>query len=505
MIRDARRTKEFDPDRLRRALRQLTKFSLVIHNEKTDAYSVHPLVHKWARERPDMSTLEQAVWAEAAAVLLSSCVLLPPLGTTTEEEQIRQYLLPHVEFVSKCQQSIEQRMRDKRMGRMKPWPVFEGGFNREKALMYAKFSMVYAQNGRWEEAKRLQMTVREVTLQFLGLEHAATRRITFALSGTLYLLGETDHATQLRRDNHDACVTHMGDQHPETLNAKCSLGQLLHTQGRHSESKELLEAAVEGLIKIHGKHHTDTLDAIDYLGRTLFMFYTPESLQRARELHLQAIEGMKEVHGRHHLRTLEACENLCRTAVEIRNQEHLEAADAMMQEVWDVRKNKLGKEHGLTLLAMVNLSCVKSEMDELDEAEALIEAALEIGERDLGRDHQACLWARYLLGKIWAKQEQWSRVESHLEDVVLRQMKMLQGRGRYHPDRLGALTELATAYHALGKAEERDSAASEALEGFAKINGSKHPVALRLREKAEKWKEEKVDNASVHDDTHQLM
>ena len=488
MVRDGRNAKEFDPDRLRRALRQLTQFSLVIHNDKTDAYSIHPLVHKWARERPDMSILEQGVWSEAAAVLLSSCILLPPLGNTTDEEQVRKYLLPHVEFVSKRQQEIEQRMRDIRMARMKPWPLFEGGFNKEKTLMYAKFSLIYAHNGQWEEAKRLQRTVRNVTLQFLGLEHASTRRITLALSGTLHALGETDDSAELRSEIHEACNAFLGEQHHETLTAKTMLGESRHTQGRHTESKDLLEEAATGLKKLFGIYHPDTLNAIDYLGRTLSIFYTKESISRARELHQQAVEGMRIVHGRHHLRTLEACENLCSTAVRSGDVGHLQEAKEMMEEVLKVRKEHLGKEHGFTLLSMVNLSSVRSGLGDLVGAEELLQSALEVGERDLGRDHQACLWGRYLLGKIWLKREEWAKAEPYIIDVTSRQMRMLQGRGRYHPDRLGGLVDLATVYNALGKTEDRDRVAHEALEGFEKINGSRHPVASGLREDMNAWR-----------------
>jgi hypothetical protein len=92
--REDQRATESDPDRLRLALRQLIQFSLVIHNNTTDTYSIHPPVHKWARKR--LETVEQAVWSEAAAVLLSNCILLPPLGNTAEEEEVRKYLLPHV-------------------------------------------------------------------------------------------------------------------------------------------------------------------------------------------------------------------------------------------------------------------------------------------------------------------------------------------------------------------------------------------------------------------------
>ncbi|ERF69939.1 hypothetical protein EPUS_05483 [Endocarpon pusillum Z07020] len=470
VIRDGRESKEFDPDRLRAALRQLAQFSLVTHSEKIDSYSIHPLVHKWARERPDMSIAEQGVWSEAAAVLLSSCILIPPLGNTREEEHMRTYLLPHVDHVRQCQASIEQRMRDKRMARMKPWPIFEGGFNGEKALMYAKFSLVYAQNGHWEEAKRLQLAVKDFTMQVLGLEHANTRRIMLVLSDTLFHLGQSDDAAALQKQVLDACTTHMGADHHDTLVAKCKLGESRFLQGRHSDAKKLQEEAVTALTERHGLYHEDTLNAIDDLGRTVLMFYTDESIKRARELHLTAVDGMKKVHGHDHSRTLKACENLCAAAVQSGDQNHLEDAHEMMIQVFETRKENLGREHAYTLLAMVNLALVKSGLGNLRGAEELILLALPIAERNLGSDHMGCLWGRYHLGKILVRQQRWEEAERYLVDVTERQRNLLQGRGQYHPDRVGSLVELAAAYNALGKFEECNRAVDEALDVLEKIS-----------------------------------
>jgi hypothetical protein len=199
-IRAGQESKEFDPDRLRAALRQLTQRSLVLYNEMTDSFFIHPLVHKWARERPGMSIAEQSLWCGAAATLLAHCILLPPLGNTTEDEEMQRLLLPHVEHVRECQTSIEDCMREKRTGRswIKPWPVIEPSFTREKAIMYAKFSIVYAENGRWKEAKELQLEIRDFTMQSLGLKHATTRRVTLALAGTMLNLRQIDDATALQ-------------------------------------------------------------------------------------------------------------------------------------------------------------------------------------------------------------------------------------------------------------------------------------------------------------------
>ena len=61
------------------------------------------------------------------------------------------------------------------------------------------------------------------------------------------------------------------------------------------------------------------------------------------------------------------------------------------------------------------------------------------------------------------RQKRWEEAERHLVDVTERQRNLLQGRGRYHPDRLGGLVELAAAYHALGRIKECNRVVDEAL------------------------------------------
>jgi tetratricopeptide (TPR) repeat protein len=492
VIRRGRESKELDIYRLRAALVELTQFSLVTHTEKTDSYSMHALVHKWARERPGMSVTEQAVWVHAATELLSHCILLPPLGNTTEDERIRKYLLPHIDHVSECQSSIDQRMRDKRIARMKPWPIFEGTFNRDKALTYAKFSTVYAQHGLWDKAKRLQSAVKDFTTQVLGVENPVTRRIMLALSGTLFNLGQSDDAAALQEQVLEACMLHKGPDHYETYAAKRTLGECRRLQGRITDATKLLEEAVAGLSRHHGDHHEETLNAIDSLAQTVSMFYTEESTKRSRELHGMAVDGLKKILGQDHLRALMAMENWCINEVQSSDKTHLKDAHDMMVVVFEARKEKLGREHAYTLLAMVNIARVKVGLGDLKEAEELMLFGLPIAARNLGVGHQGYLWGRYILGQILVRQKRWEEAEQLLSDVTQRQCGLLQGRGKYHPDRLGALVELAVVYDALGKVKECDEVADEALEGFARISTSEHPVARKLREDRIKWNERRL-------------
>jgi hypothetical protein len=162
-------------------MQQLTQCSLATYNSKTESWSMHPLVHRWAQTMPGTRVGEQHLWCEAAATLVCNCVLI---GET--DEVLWRQLLPHVDAVRQDQKTIEQRFRDKRMARMSPLPVFETSFSPQRALMMAKFSLVYAQNGRWEDAETLQSVVQSFTERVMGFERLNTRRITMALADTCY-------------------------------------------------------------------------------------------------------------------------------------------------------------------------------------------------------------------------------------------------------------------------------------------------------------------------------
>ncbi len=107
--------------------------------------------------------------------------------------------MPHVDHVSKCRDQIKARILDNQRTRRKPWPVLVGIFRlgRLLALQSAKFSLVYSQCGRWHEAAKLQLTVKEYVCPRLGIEHPVAMRIVGALSGTYMQLSRTNEAAEL--------------------------------------------------------------------------------------------------------------------------------------------------------------------------------------------------------------------------------------------------------------------------------------------------------------------
>lgn len=240
--------REYDIDRLRKALTLLAQLALITHHDISGHYSMHPLVHIWSRYRPEMKLPEQAVWCQAAATTLTHCVLLPPLGTTESDVRLRLQLIPHVTHVRRCQNDIDLKFEEQRRKRNRPWPLFgKHKFNRTDARMYAKFSMVYAQGGMWRDAEILQRHVKSFVCSMMGTSHPVAIDIMLALSGSLMNQTRANKATELQKQALGACIEVHGPEHTKTLMVMNMLATSYVYGGRLQAAMNLYEEAIAKL------------------------------------------------------------------------------------------------------------------------------------------------------------------------------------------------------------------------------------------------------------------
>jgi len=473
-------------DRIRHALKELAQMSLIIRNDHSDTYSIHPIVHRWVRERPQMRLAEQAVWADLAGRVLAASILLPPLGTADSDEKHHISLLPHVEHVQICRGYTADGLSMARRSRtpLSSWftrlvPALAP--DTDKMRMYAKFALVYAKCGQWERAGALLKEVVDFLYRYLGREHRRSRQATLFLAMVHWHMGLSEQAAQLQKLVLDICLTSLGPSHPDTLRAMSELGRTRWQQGQYTAACELQEKVLQELTLRHPPDHADTLDAMDNLGLTVHKFWETHHLERAFRLHAEAAAGMAKVHGPDHERTLLAKENLCRVSVLLGGPDRVDPAQGFMAEVLEARRTRLGREHPYTLLAMVNMAIVLSAAGRPGEGELLIRQGLPIADRNLGHDHIGTLFGRHTLACIVAQQGRHQEAEDLLVHVTDRQKRMGSHRGDYHPDRLGALVELARCCFLQGKIARAIDVCDEAIKGFDSISAAPHPIAISLR------------------------
>lgn len=324
-----------------------------------DRYSIHPLVHEWIRERPEMSASQQALWCQIAATTLSRSILFPPpLGDTEVNRSMRRQLRQHINHIQQCQESINKRLKENRTRRNRWLPAVHSTFDRHRAQEAARYSRVYSECGDYEHAKELQSKVRDFVIRTLGEDHTLSILAGPLLARNLYDLSRVSESTVLQRRIHQVCVASLGEDHWLTLRVTDQLGSILWFQGRWAESLALHQRAVEGMTRIYGKDHKNTLKALDHQARVIVRNLDYE---KAAELYLKAWEGLKWQLGELHFDTLEVLEDLaiCRIRLDAK---YLPESHEQMMLVVDQRRKVLGKEHPYTLLAICSLGRVKSAM-----------------------------------------------------------------------------------------------------------------------------------------------
>jgi hypothetical protein len=491
--------------RLRCALGKLARMSLITqHDTAAEVYSMHPLVHEWVRERPDMNA-KQALWCQTAATALAQSILLPPHGSSEKEEYMRRILLLHIDHVRKCQIEIAAKIADNRKQRQwwkLPWlsPV-KAEFGRRQAIESAKFSRVYQECGLWEQAEELQVKVKEFACRKLGLENPLAIGATLWLASTYSYQQRTNAAAELQSQVYEACLKSIGPDHPRTLKVMDILGSSRCTQGRFKESLELHEKAIAGMKKIKDLPNPEDLYiAMGNRGSMLWRYFRFDD---ARKVRTEVLEGLKKILGATHIQTLSAMEDLALSYIYC-GEEWLDQAHDLMLEVLRQRETRYGKRHPFTLLAMCSLARVKSAMGQTAEAEKIFREGIPIAEQVLGENYIGALAGKAHFAHVLMKRKLYDEAEEVLVKVVEKKKYDLSARkDGDHPDRIYALWFLIQCYQLHGKTYRALEVLGELEEVIATIGGQGlgklHPFAKRLtvkREELESYKTAEENNGS---------
>ena len=480
----------FDEDRLTEALNQLTQISLISYHQDLRSYSMHPLVHTWIRERPQMSAGDQAIWCQAAVTILTRSILLPPLDTVASAESLRRHILPHVRHVQKSQDNIDAQLRENRSTRRKPLPMPTPRMGERHVWELAKFSWVYVQNGLYDDAERLQVKVQQFVCDNLGIGHPLGRLTTLFLANTYWHQMRTNRAAELQEEVLAAHDSSLGQDHHQTFKDMDTLGASRCYQARFHEARELHEKAINGLTKLLGPLHEDTLGAIDNLGRVLWRY---NEYDEARILHERAVDGLikcKNI-GPTHERTLFAKECLAVAHLDILGNlvhptdERPHLAHELMVEVLAERRKKLGKEQPWTLLAKCDVARVKSALGELGDAEQLLRETVPIAERVLGDNHFGTLMGKTHLAQMVARQERYEEAETMFLEIIHRPRDAAAALDDgEHPDRILAMWYLVKCYEANNKHREALAACRDLEKLVAGLGGQgfgpMHPFPKKL-------------------------
>ena len=464
---------EMDPRRIRLALIELRSFALISYDGKDDSFSLHPVVHSWARDR--LESRARAIWAQAAINVLADSILLPPGDAGESHEEFRRDILIHLD------RSLEARSIE-----VLDYDVWWGGWKLPLMLLFrhsllyvfrrqvetaAKFGYIYLERGRFNKAVPLLSKAKDALIQSRGHNNPYTMLAMLALAKAYWGLGRLDEGVGLQTAVVDARTKILGQQHAETLSAMNELGRSYWLNGQYYEALELQNKTLKIVEPALGPTHDITLTAMDNTGVTYGSWHR---YAESRDMHRRVLNARTKTIGQTHLHTLETMNNL---AMALKDLGELEQASDLMDQVYMHRKSKLGKEHPYTLWASCNLAKVKTEMNLLTEAEKMLVGGIAAAKRSLGGNHLGVLMGEGELARVYARQ---GRLDEslHLSTSLIQIME--ESRGLGHPDTVYALFKLAQLYEMRSEFEKAIETSALAAERSEIRLTKQHPLAQAI-------------------------
>lgn len=447
---------------------------------------MHPLVHIWVRERPQMTARAQAVWCEAALHTLSRCVLLPPLnGVVDPHGNLARKLLPHFISVAKLQQKIKEEFIINHEKRRRPWPALESGINPWRAMFLAKLAIAYSECGYFAETEACLRIVMEFNSRWLGPHHPRTERVRLAVSDCLWHQCRVNDAAMIQEQVLQENLTVLGPDHPRTLQLMDKLGESRRHQGRLAESIELLTKARNGLSSQLPDDNPAVYHTLEQLGATLRACFRFEDAKWYQE---QAVSGMKKCLGDNHMSTLIATEELAITYKELGCQymdtnktlarKYLETAHALALLVVEQRTSQLGEKQPHTWMAQGTLGRIKAAMGDVEEAENIFSSILPVAVRHLGPDHLGVLSHKTHHSKILIQQERFKEAEACLVEICPASKYRIATSTGDHPDRWDALWALVDCYKKQGKVHQSLETCNDLLEAVGAVRHGKEQTEM---------------------------
>ena len=471
-------SRELNPHRIRLALIELRSFSLISYDGQNDSFSLHPVVHSWARDRLEPGA--RAVWAQVAVNVLADSILLPPGDAGEAHEEFRRDILVHMDH---CLGARSVEVLD--------YNVWFGGFRlpfalvvhhswlhvfRQQVVTAAKCGYVYLERGRFNEAVELLSKAKDALIQSRGPSNSLTMAAMLALAKAYWGLGRLDEGVALQTAVVDARTRILGQKNAETLSAMNELGRSYWLNGQYHEALELQTTTLNLVESALGPTHDSTLTAMDNIGVT---YGSWQRYAESRDMHRRVLDVRTRTIGQTHLHTLETMNNLAMALMDLGQ---LEQAGELMDNVYMHRKTKLGKEHPYVLWALCNLAKVKSKLKLLTEAEDMLIGGIAAAKRSLGKNHLGVLMGEGELARVYARQGRLNE-SLNLSEGLIQLLEV--SRGPEHPDTVYALFKLAQLYELrteVGKAIETSALAAERSEGrLTKQHPMAHAIYAQLK------------------------
>ncbi|PGH16459.1 hypothetical protein AJ79_01790 [Helicocarpus griseus UAMH5409] len=444
--------KSWDNFRFRNAILILRSYSLIFSNRALDSYSMHPMVHFWARER--LLPRAQKLWGGIASRILAEAIT-----SNIEESEVvyRRLLMPHIDSCLKTE----------------PHGSLQGfRFDHTSLTQFSRFAAVYAEGGRWNDAACIQEQILQNRISFLGQDSFETFDVMADLARSYWNSSQLQKALNVQTTLLSLIDQKLGPHDPRTLQAMDRLGSTLWLCGMISKADELGKQSFEGLTRIVGPDHPFTLSAMHNFARARFHL---GHAKEAQELQIKAWEGRSRLYGDTDLKTMETMQDLAMSCLALGE---VDEAERLVSHVLDARKRILGPEHAHTLWSINDFSKVYCAQGYPKDAVALLIPTQEVSIRTLGESHIGTFMTLFNLAHAHRISEQLEEAEHILSDLIKAEIKVL---GPKHVDVYRAKMELAQVHEQRGNLGHAERLFREVFAVSSGALGPRHVQTLQAK------------------------
>jgi hypothetical protein len=345
----------WDPFNFSEGIRILSSVSFIKSNGTGSAYSVHPLVHFWTREKMVLSMQQEYCWI-ATSIL---CGAVQPKKKTMENTAFRARLLPHIISYRKhaLKAGIQNLSHDDEMD---------------------KYEFVYYENEYWQQSLELATQAIAIRKRVLGSHHKSTLDALYSTCAGYYMTSMPDKVEQIAAEALASNARLITIDPEMAIRFIYILGRSYLGYNRLDQAAVLIGQVVEAETKLPDSKSLAYFQAKELL---VHIYAAQGKLELAQEVAADTLHTAETTFGEEHTRTLASMWVLAKTLQEMKK---FKEAEKLCRRIVEIRRENLGQDHLKTIQSMTNLAEILCRSGKLEEAEELYSKAIPNLERREG-------------------------------------------------------------------------------------------------------------------------
>ncbi|RVD84000.1 uncharacterized protein DFL_005767 [Arthrobotrys flagrans] len=423
------------------------------------AFSIHPVVHSWARERLQQSeklpVLKNVLTILGKASQRQSKLRQSSKWDAREERRIASHLgYLHRYFEPSFSEIF---LHDERAG------------NKYLFFAFGNMALVFKNQGKYDEAMQWYERALSGKENTLGKDHPSILNTVNNMASVFKNQGKYDEAMQWYERALAGKEKALGKDHPSTLDTVNNMAIVFKKQGKYDEAMQWYERALADYEKTLGKDHLSTLNTVNNMA---IVFDKQGKYDEAMQWYERALAGKEKTLGKDHPSTLDIVNNM---AIVFDKQGKYDEAMQWHERALAGKEKTLGKDHPSMLDTVHNMALVFDKQGKYDEAMQWYECALAGKEKALGKDHPSTLNTVNNIALVFKNQGKYDEAMQWYERALAGKEKTL---GKDHPSILDTVHNMASVFDNQGKYDEAMQWYERALAGKEKTLGKDHPSIL---------------------------